>query len=171
MASRRESLPLFYKRRTRGGPGITRLDPRTLAFFGSMLTLIAVAGWLYLHQAAEVATYAHEIRVLEREKETLHRDIAALRSEVAELGSLERAMLVGSARGYLMPRASDRVRRIRIELAAEPVTQTVTTTTTSGLPSAVVPPGTTVSTPGFLQDLIQQFRLWADSPVRSSDEP
>lgn len=171
MASRRESLPFFYKKRTRGGPGSSRLDPRMLAFFGSMLILIAVAGWLYLHQAAEVATYAHEIRVLEHEKESLHRDIAALRAEVAQLGSLERAMLVGSARGYRMPQANDQVRRTRVELASAPVTQSVTATATSPLTSTAGLEGAAASTPGFLQDLFKQFRLWADSPVSPSDEP
>ncbi|MHB0856680.1 MAG: hypothetical protein ACYC5M_03810 [Anaerolineae bacterium] len=170
MASRRESLPLFYKRRTRGGAGSARLDPRALAFFGSMLALIAVAGWLYLHQAAEVATYAHEIRVLEHNKESLHRDIAALRAEVAMLGSLERALRVGQARGYQLPSAADTTRRVRVEIAVEPLSQTVTSTT-SVIPITLYQSEPVVSTKSFVQDLVDQFRIWADSPASPRGEP
>ena len=78
MSDRRDALLFFYRRRPNDPNAGSRVPLRTLAFFGVMIVLIGLAGWLYLHQAAEVAAYAHDIRRLEHERERLHREIIAL---------------------------------------------------------------------------------------------
>ncbi|MBN1402054.1 MAG: hypothetical protein JXA74_14530 [Anaerolineae bacterium] len=92
------------------------MDPRTLAYFGVMLVLIWLAGWLFLHQASEVASYAHEINALMQRKERLHRELVVLRAEVALLGSLSRLQETGTEWGYQLPSASDQQRILRLEM-------------------------------------------------------
>lgn len=146
--------------------GLIRIDVRSVAFFGVLLALIGLGGWLYLQQASEVASLAHEIRVLERDKERLHREITALQGEVAMLGSLERVLEAGAQLGYVMPEAFDQERRLRVvyEPLAEP----------TAIPDAIMP-ASAPTTPqealtaggaeGFVQRMVEQLREWIATPV------
>ncbi len=100
----RDRLFMLYGRKL--GDAGARVDLRMVAFFGVVLLLLALAGWLYLRQASEVAQLASEIRELELEKEARHREIVILRGEVATLGSLKRVLVEGSEMGYRLPAAS-----------------------------------------------------------------
>ncbi|NLT73822.1 MAG: hypothetical protein GXX94_06450 [Chloroflexi bacterium] len=97
----RERLFIPYGRGPRNGGA--RVDLRMVAFFGTVLILLALAGWLYLRQASEVAALASEIRQLELEKEDRHRALVTLRGEVAMLGSLKRVLAEGTELGYALP--------------------------------------------------------------------
>ena len=100
----RDRLFMLYGRKP--GDAGARVDLRMMAFFGVVLLLLALAGWLYLRQASEVAQLASEIRELELEKEARHREMVILRGEVAMLGSLKRVLIEGSEMGYRLPAAS-----------------------------------------------------------------
>jgi hypothetical protein len=100
----RDRLFIPYGRRP--GEGGARVDLRIIAFFGVVLLLLALAGWLYLRQASEVAELASEIRELELEKEARQRELVTLRGEVAMLGSLKRVLVEGIDMGYQLPDAA-----------------------------------------------------------------
>jgi hypothetical protein len=99
----RDSVFIPYGRHPGEG---ARVDLRMVAFFGVMVLLLALAGWLYLRQASEVAELASEIRVLELEKEERQRELITLRGQVAMLGSLKRLLNEGIDRGYRLPDAT-----------------------------------------------------------------
>ncbi|MCD6518412.1 MAG: hypothetical protein J7M05_00610 [Anaerolineae bacterium] len=105
----RQKLLFFYRRKPRR-PRAPRVDPQTLIYFGVMLLLIGLAGWLYLNRASEVAAYAARIRALEEEKERLRQELVVLRARVAVEESLERTQKLGEELGYRLPRASEKQR-------------------------------------------------------------
>jgi cell division protein FtsB len=166
MASRRDTLLFFYKRRRGPRPPLIKVDPRTLAYFGVILILIGLAGWLYLSRASEVAAYAREIRELEREKDQLHRRNVALRAEIAELGSLERVLGVGRELGYVLPRARDTERRMQV--VYHPVRESIES---SGIQDddSVAPERDTIR--AFIQRLATQFTAWIESPLDEGSSP
>jgi hypothetical protein len=145
--------------------GRARGDIRVYMFFGIMLVLIGLAGWLYLRQASEVAAYAHEIRQLERDQERLHREITALRAEVALAGSLKRALVVGAQAGYTLPDAGDTVRRGRVEYQSAPKP---TPTMELPKPAGSRPNGALgdvqVPGPAFVRHLFEQLKAWIEAP-------
>ena len=100
----RERVLILYGRRQ--GGGAARVDLRMIAFFAVVLLLLVLAGWLYLRQASEVAALASEIRELELDKESRHRELVTLRGQVAMLGSLKRVLNEGLTMGYTMPDAA-----------------------------------------------------------------
>jgi len=160
----RDVLLFFYKQRPRHRPGAIRLDPRTLAFFGTILVLLGLAGWLYLTQSSQVARYAYEIRTLERQKERLHRELVALRGEIALAESLQRVQEAGAALGYVLPEAKDSSRRLRLEYQPPTPTPVAATPVPGGRPAGEG------STPqqgsgGWLQRLWAQFQTWLHTPV------
>jgi len=106
--------PLLYRRRTQRRPGLTRADIHNVGFFAIMLSIMGLAGWLYLYQTSTVALYARQIRDLEQEKERLRREIVVLGGQVARLGSLERVLGVGEKLGYHLPGASEATHRLRL---------------------------------------------------------
>ena len=107
MTDRQSFLPFLYGRQPGIRPSGSNASPTGLFYLATMITLIGLAGWLYLHQASQSATYAREIRDLAQVKERLHRDIVALRAEVAELGAYKRVLDIGEARGYAMPSVAE----------------------------------------------------------------
>lgn len=113
----RDRLFMLYGRKP--GDAGARVDLRMMAFFGIVLLLLALAGWLYLRQASEVAQLASEIRELELEKEARHREIVILRGEVAMLGSLKRVLIEGSEMGYRLPAASSDEALLIVQCAAD----------------------------------------------------
>jgi hypothetical protein len=115
ISDRRDTPISTGRRQGTERPPLIRVDPRTWAYFGVMLVLIWLAGWLFLHQASEVASYAHEIRALMQSKERLHRELVVLRAEVAMLGSLSRLQETGAEWGYRLPSAADSQRILRLE--------------------------------------------------------
>ena len=177
MPDRREGPPLFVRPRDGAAVGLIRVDVRSLTFFAVLLSLIGLGGWLYLQQASEVASLAHEIRVLERDKERLHLEITAMRGEVAMLGSLGRVLEAGTRLGYAMPEAADRQRRLRV--AYEPLPAP-----TDEPADAALGPMFTVGEAfesaggyaedrahGFVQRLVDQLRAWIEAPVGDGLEP
>ena len=58
MPRRRDSVPLFYKGRHKRPRGLNRVDIRKVTFFAIMVALLGMAGWLYLIQTSQVASYA-----------------------------------------------------------------------------------------------------------------
>lgn len=158
MPLRRDALLLFYKRRREDRPTGALIDLRIVAYFGIMLALIGLAGWLFLHQSSEVAVYAHEIRELEWERERLHRRIVARNAEVARLGSLSRVLEKGDELGYRLPDAKDASRHIQVAYpggdrlvlgaAQEPTASSV---------------GMAERDRGLLQTLLSQFNAWLAS--------
>lgn len=163
MPDRRDVLPFFFRRRPNARSLTNWVDLRTLTFLGIMILLIALAGSLYLRQASEVAGYAHQIRQLELEKERVHREIVALRAEVAMQGSLKRVRDEGGKMGYRLPEASRVTYQLRVELAP-----TATATPVTNRPPAGLPGGIGQGEPGsLLQRLMEQLRTWIESPVPS----
>lgn len=164
MASRRDTLLIFYKRRRGPRPPLIRVDPRTLTYFGVVLVLIGLAGWLYLYRASEVAAYAREIRELEREKDRLHRRNIALRAEIAELGSLERVLGVGRQLGYVLPGAMDRERRMKVVYQPS---QEPTVSPSGRSDDFAAAEQDTIRE--FIQRLAGQFTTWIQSPLDEND--
>jgi hypothetical protein len=163
---RREGPPIFVRPRDGTATGLIRVDVRSLTFFAVLLALIGLGGWLYLQQASEVAALAHEIRVLERDKERLHLEITALRGEVAMLGSLGRVLEAGTQLGYTMPDTFDRQRRLRVvyEPLPTPTEEPAAPVATDGEPaSGQAFPGDRA--PGLVQRLVDQLRAWIAAPV------
>jgi len=163
MPDRRQLTFLFYPRRPGGRSISVRVDVHMLLFFGGMIVLIGLAGWLYLHQASQVATYSHEIRQLEREKEKLHREMIALRAEVAQAGSLKRVQEMGAQLGYRLPDAQDTGARLRLEYVIPPQP-----TPTLSLPLGAAPPDALAEPEGFLERLGRQLDEWAQ-PLEDDD--
>jgi hypothetical protein len=163
MLRKRDFLPLLYGPRLDSGSVWTKVDLRMLAFFSIMLALIGLAGWLYLRQASEVAGYAHEIRELEREKERLHREITALRAEVALRSSLQRVYAEAEKLGYHVPEASDSSRRVTV--VSQPQQEPSVGSPATGQEP---PPGSDAllgSRQGsMLQRLLAQLKVWLDGP-------
>jgi len=168
MPNRRDVLLFFYKRRV-SRPPLTRIDPRSLAYFAAMLVLIGLAGWLYLHQASVVAAYGYEIRELERDKEQIHREIIALRAEVATLGSLQRVLEVGSQLGYSLPEASDAERRLHVQYQdihrSTPVSAGVQDSGLRRDGDSAMPPDGVTAPSSFFEGLVAQFKEWMESPM------
>ena len=174
---RREGPPLYVRPRSGAATGLIRVDVRSLTFFAVLLALIGLGGWLYLQQASEVATLAHEIRVLERDKERTHREITALRGEVAMLGSLGRVLEAATQLGYAVPDAFDRQRRLPV------VYEPLPTPTDDVVAPAQYSTPATGETPapgqepredrvhGLVQRLVDQMRAWIATPVDDDLEP
>lgn len=78
--------------------------------------LLALAGWLYLEQAARVIEQAHEILVLEQKKEDLTHEIVILRADIARLGALHRLLEEGERVQYRLPSAGERAQRLYLEV-------------------------------------------------------
>lgn len=110
----RDRLFIPYGRRP-GEGGSARVDLRMVAFFAVVLLLLALAGWLYLRQASEVAELASEIRQLEMDKEARHRELVTLHGQVAMLGSLKRVLNEGIEMGYRLPDVSSGTGQLVIE--------------------------------------------------------
>lgn len=94
--------------------GGARVDMRVVLFFGVVLILLGLAGWLYLRQSSEVAQLASQVREQQLRKEELHRELVTLNAEVAMLGSLKRVLYHGIERGYQLSDASDASRQLSI---------------------------------------------------------
>ena len=164
MTRRHNTLPFFYRPWSSSRRIITRVRARKLAFLIALLVIIALAIWLYLRMASEVAHYAHEIRELEREKERLHRQITVLRAEVALLGSVERIYRAGQEMGYILPEASDATRRTRIEYQPQQTLSEradVSQATSSGSKAKT---GSAAGIAGLWERLVAQFEAWIGAP-------
>lgn len=156
VANRRDEVPFSYWPYNR--LNVPHLTLRALVFFAIALGLIGLGGWLYLRQVSEVAAYAHEIRVLERQKEQLRREITALRAEVALSGALARVREEGRKLGYALPEATDGARSARIEVQGVAGASLSPTT----VQADEAPP---TSATGVLPTLLAQLRAWIASPT------
>lgn len=166
MSLRRSGSPFFYVRRREGRPGGARVDMYNLVFFGAVLALLALASFLYLRQSSEVATYARDIRELQRQMEWLHREITTLKTEVAMAGSLTRTLELGQQMGYRLPDAGDADRRLRIEYQVPPRPgrdEVSTPNIDEPLVSFWQDPRAYLA--GQFQRLLQQMAAWLEAPV------
>ena len=159
MPGSRDALLLVYKRRRGARLPLVRASPYRVLYFASMLVLIALAGWLYLHQASEVAAQAREIRRQEWEKEWLHRDMVALQADIAMLGSLERLQAVAREHGYTLPEITDTKRRMEIRYIARP------TSPPSPEPFGSLAESSLVASQSLYKRWAQQVEEWLRSPV------
>ncbi|MBM3190173.1 MAG: hypothetical protein FJZ90_15810 [Chloroflexi bacterium] len=159
MSKRRDVLLLSYKRRRGGELPVVRASPYRVIYFATMLVLIGLAGWLYLHQASQVAAYARTIREQEWEKERLHRDMVALRAEIAQLRSFTRLQEFAERHGYELPSARERSRSLALvfEAPSEPVA--------SPGESPLIPELAPEVARGFLRQVVAEFEQWLRTPV------
>lgn len=167
---KRRMLPLFYVH-----PGTTRVrvphvDGRSVAFFGLVLFVAALAGGLYLRQASDVATLAHEIRELQRQKEWVQREITVLRAEVAIAGSLRRTRELGQHLGYTLLSAADTTRQLRVQYQVEAMSSAQATPTAMGVASE---PAGVLAAPAkgaskLIERLLTQFQEWLDTSVEQT---
>jgi hypothetical protein len=164
MPNRRDQLLIFYKGRSGDRPPLIRTDPRTLAYFGVMLLLIGLAGWLYLHQASRVAAYAHEIRQLQQEKDRLHRQMIALRADVALKGSLRRITQEGDAMGYHLPDASASAQHLRVEYVRPP-REPATAVARADAPRGGGTLSTAPAPANWFEEMVHQLETWLEAPV------
>ncbi len=180
----RSLILFFYRGRLRSRQAVIRLDAQTVAYFAAMLVLVGLAGWLYLHQASEVAAYAVEIRQLEQRKEERHRELVALRGQVAMLGSLERTLAIGSQAGYRLPQvtgdgiadgiARDRPLHLVVDQAPSSERSGVGSNARRIAPSAQGAGGRPVARiaterkSGLLESLIDQLLTWMEMPADES---
>jgi cell division protein FtsL len=165
----------FYRGRLRSRQAVVRLDAQTVAYFAAMLVLIGLAGWLYLHQASQVAAYAHEIRQLEQRKEERHRELVALRGQVAMLGSLERTLTIGRQAGYRLPKITEGDDQLHLVVDQAPggahtsASAQDRSSTQRGASAIPYPQnGGTELRSGFFESLIDQLLTWMEIPI---DEP
>lgn len=168
---RRPLSLLFYRRQEAPGPGGTLADVRTLVYFGSLVLLVGLAGWLYLYQTTYAAQVAFDVRRLERRKERLHRIIVSLHAQVAVKGALTPVLESERTADYGFPRASAAQRRISYELpppGGGPVAEDAESIPATG----EVPGDTTESRAakparplGAWQRLLQQLDAWMTQPV------
>ena len=159
MPRSRDALLLVYKRRRGARLPLVRASPYRVLYFASMLILIGLAGWLYLHQASQVAVHAREIRRQEWEKEWLHRDMVALQAEIAMLGSLERLQAIATEHGYTLPEATDAQRRLRLLYVARP------TVAPTEEPLGSVAEISLVASQSLYERWAEQIEDWLRSPV------
>ncbi len=96
-----------------------RVEVRPVLFGLVASILVALAGWLYLEQASRVIAQAHEILLLEQEKENLTHEIVSLQAEIARLGALQRILREGEHIQYRLPEAGDRTQRLYLDLAPQ----------------------------------------------------
>ena len=150
----RDRLFIPYGRRP--GEGGARVDLRLIAFFGVVLLLLALAGWLYLRQASEVAELASEIRELELDKEARQRELVTLRGEVAMLGSLKRVLVEGIDMGYQLPDAASSDELLVIECSADCTAPEIAPANAAVATLANTEPGDT----GFWNVIIERFSKW-----------
>ena len=166
MPTRRDARPFVYQSRPSRRPSLGRVDPRRLAFFAIALGLMGLAGWLYLQQASVAASFAHDIGELEREKERLHREVVALRAEVALMGSLERILEEADELGYSLPDASDKSRHLHVVI--EPLPQPTSGPAVGeagGDSRGRQPEDLELRQGGFLQRLADGLRGWIESAL------
>ncbi len=107
MTQRRDRPSLVYPQRFNVKAGLPHLEVRSIVFFASLLVVVGLAGWLYLHQASEVAASVQQIRRIQDENRVLQQQILALQADVAMLGSLKHIQELGTRQGYVAPQLSD----------------------------------------------------------------
>ncbi len=164
-SGRRDTVPVLYSRRVESRIRAGRVNLRSVAFVGATMGLIALAGALYLQQASRVASYAHEIRKLESQKERLRSEIMVLRAESAALGSLARVTIMGESLGYFVPSSSDSAYRLQVEYVTGNAEEAA-----EGAPSYAVDgprgPGTDAPAPskrGVFERLFVDLQDWLEN--------
>lgn len=99
MTTRRYAASLAYPRREASARGATRIDRHALILVIGLLTLVALAGVLYLSQASVAAEMRFGLGGLEQEAAILWQEILTQRREIADRTRLaaveERAARLG----------------------------------------------------------------------------
>jgi len=88
MASRRLVAQLAYPSRAAGPRSVTRIDRHSLVLILGLLTLVALAGVLYLSQASVAAELRYRLADAEGQTQHLWAQNLALKQEIADLGRL-----------------------------------------------------------------------------------
>ncbi len=88
MASRRLVAQFAYPTRAAGPRSVTRIDRHSLVLILGLLTLVALAGVLYLSQASVAAELRFRLADADRQTQRLWERNLALRQEIADLGRL-----------------------------------------------------------------------------------
>jgi len=88
MASRRLVAQLTYPSRVAGPRSVTRIDRHSLVLILGLLTLVALAGVLYLSQASVAAELRYRLADAEDRTQRLWEQNLALRQEISDLGRL-----------------------------------------------------------------------------------
>jgi len=164
MAQRRDRSALVYVQRFNVRAGLPHLEVRSIVFFVGLLALVGSAGWLYLHQASEVAAYVQEIRALQDQNDLLQQEILALQSDVAVLGSLQHVEALGAARGYQAPESADPSSYLVLPYEAGSASETSRAGEAAAQGPAIAEP--VQGRRGLAQQLIDQLLTWMGSPAR-----
>jgi len=159
--SRLASLLYYGGRVVRQGSGI-QIEPRSLAYYGSMLVLVGLGCWLYLHQATQSSLTGAEIVRLIKSRQRLALEIAELETEVALAGGTERHLSQIDETRYVWSWAVAAERRISYvpaeregsDLAAEPAT-----------PQDTERQPATTSFGGIWRELVGQMDAWLGQPI------
>jgi cell division protein FtsB len=165
MVQRRDRSPLVYIQRFNAKAGLPRLEVRSIVFFIGLLFVVGLAGWLYLHQASEVAAYMQQIRRLQGENEALQQEILALRSDVAVLGSLSHVQELGVSKGYLAPPSSGTSGYLLLPYRLSDVADVPALEASSGTQGPLSPDGG-VDAKGLGRRLVDQLKVWMSTSAR-----
>lgn len=168
MESRRTEVPFFHISQAAGRSGGTRVDVRRWAFAGLVLALLGLAGWLYLEQAAEAASYGATVRQLQDQKERLRREITSLRSEVAVAGSLTRLTALAKELDYVLPEATDPVRHLVIEY---PEPEPLASAVAEDAPADGKATEAETAIGRRVRAMVTQLGEWLGTPVESASAP
>lgn len=164
MTQRRDRSSLVYVQRFNVRNGLPHLEVRSIVFFVGLLFIVGLAGWLYLHQASEVAASVQQIRRLQYENELLQQEILALHADVAMLGSLKHVQELGVNQGYQTPQSSDSSSYLLLPYQSSN-TPGVPTTGQAGSQDRTLHDATQGGK-GLGQRLIDQLLTWLGSPAK-----
>ena len=157
-------VPFYMYRGQARTPATSRINIRSVLAWGVALVLVGLVGWLYLLQASQVASYAHEIRTLQLAKERIHRQNTILIGQVAESGSLTRIHEAGEQLGYTLPSAEDATRRISVVYDPLP-----TPTPTAGASSGTSTTESSQTSQGGAQSLLGRLQGQLDEWLHSTE--
>jgi len=159
--SRLASLLYYGGRVVRQGSGI-QIEPRSLAYYGSMLVLVGLGCWLYLHQATQASLTGAEIVRLIKSRQRLALEIAELETEVALAGGTDKHLAKVDETRYVRSWDVASERRISYVPPRNEVSNPgIESAATQASPEQ---PATT-SLGGIWRELLGQMEAWLGQPV------
>jgi hypothetical protein len=163
MTQRHDRSSLVYVQRFNVKAGLPHLEVRSIVFFVGLLVVVSLAGWLYLHQASEVAACVQQIRKLQNENKLLQQEILALHADVAMLGSLKHVQELATAGNYQPPETSDSSSYLLLPYQPS---STPNAPITGSAAQAPAPLDSGEGGKGLGQRLMDQLKTWMGSPAR-----
>jgi len=159
--SRLASLLYYGGRVVRQGSGF-QIEPRSLVYYGSMLVLVGLGCWLYLHQATQASLTGAEIVRLIRARQRLSLEIAELETQVALAGGSKQ--LLASVDETELVRSWDLARERRISYV--PVQSSVGESDDEPVPTRPSPGrSATKGLVAIWHELRWQMEEWLGQPV------